>query len=158
MAMHFGLTRLLTLQIAPIRRQPQLTVVPKQESPPTEAVFVLSPIAWVDHTGARQRAARFTVAKLPVQLLPLAREHNAIAPLSDPRLKTHGAQSLPLPEWRHCLDLSTGAEPQQVGNVAPIKPMFEPMDRGRPYAISHHEPQIAAGGTRKSDPTDEETR
>jgi hypothetical protein len=68
--------------------QPQLTVVPKQESPPTEAVFLTQHICWTED-GERKRAARFTLATLSPKLAARARELVCCVPITDPMVKTH---------------------------------------------------------------------
>jgi hypothetical protein len=66
------------------------------------------------------------------------------------------------PAAEHCFDLDDGKATPIA--AAPVKqlpqpqkqqlpPQFEPLDRGRPYSISHREPMVA-GGKRSNADTD----
>jgi hypothetical protein len=120
--------------------------------PPTETVFFLRASKWTDENGKLHLIQKFTDATLPPALARHAIKVGAAVERTDPcRKQTLGSWSGRQFHAEHCFALDAASE---IGNVSPIKPMFEKHPGvPEPYSfIAPTRPGVPVAATRTEKP------
>jgi hypothetical protein len=109
---------------------------PAPAKPPTQILFCLRSVKWIDDAGQQRIVGKFEDAEVPVRLVGRALKCGACVPITDPRRRElHGTRGGFPPRLDTATDLD--ADPATHAPVEPIlaSSPFTPVDRGPPITL-----------------------
>jgi hypothetical protein len=110
-----------------LAKPPEAYVAPPAPTkPPTQALFCLRSVKWIDDAGQQRIAGKFEDAEVPVRLVGKALKCGACVPITDPRRRElHGTQGGFAPRLDTATDLDV--DPATHSSSEPIQhSAFEP--------------------------------
>jgi hypothetical protein len=134
--------------LAPIPNEPAIEVpIVAAPSPPTQQVFTLHAVTWLDHAGMQRVLSKWHDATLPIPAAAFALSAKLAVPVDDPGVGKLRGQSAghPRSDWLNNLDTEigpdiAGSQSARVTDAATAPtPFIRPRERNVPYVIQHRE-------------------
>jgi hypothetical protein len=109
---------------------------PAPTNPPSQVLFCLRSVKWVDDAGQQRIAGKFEDAEVPVRLVGKALKCGACVPMTDPRRRElHGTQGGFPPRLDTATDLDVDPATQVSSEPILASSPFTVVDRGGPIQM-----------------------